>query len=87
MRSYLKGREMVPQKVQLEETDLEFIETACKVLNFKSRSEYMRAAIQEKIRADKRRLREIRRQEAMEAYGDDFDVAFEAIEAEGFEAR
>ena len=47
----------------------------------------MRAAIQEKIRTDKRRLRELRRQEAMQAYGDDFEVAFEAIEAEDFEAR
>ncbi len=78
---------MVPQKVQLEESDLEFIETACRLLKFKSKSEYMRAAIREKIRADKRRLRELRRRQAMRAYGDDFETAFESIEAEEFEAR
>lgn len=78
---------MVPQKVQLDETDLEFIETACEVLQFKSKSEYMRAAIQEKIRTDKRRLRELQRQQAMQAYGDDFEVAFESIEGGDFEAR
>ncbi len=78
---------MVPQKVQLEESDLEFIESACRLLKFKSKSEYMRAAIREKIHADRRRLRELRRRQAMRAYGDDFEVAFESIEAEGFEAR
>ncbi len=78
---------MVPQKVQLEEADLEFIENACKLLKLKSKSQYMRTAIQEKIRADKRRLRELRRHRAMRAYGDDFEVAFESIESEDFEAR
>ncbi len=77
---------MVPQKVQLAEADLEFIEAACKLLNFKSKSEYMRAAIRERIRADRRRLRELQRRQAMRAYGDDFEVAFESIEAEEFEA-
>jgi len=47
----------------------------------------MRAAIQEKIRADRRKLRELRRQQAMLAYGDDFDVAFEELEGEPFEDR
>ena len=78
---------MVPQKVQLDESDLEFIESACSVLDYKSKSEYMRAAIREKIRADRRTLRELKRQEAMAAYGDDFEVAFESIEAEDFEDR
>ena len=78
---------MVPQKVQLDEEDLAFIEAACKILEFRSKSEYMRAAIREKIRADRRRLREHRRQQAMLAYGDDFEVAFESIEGEDFETR
>ncbi len=78
---------MVPQKVQLSESDLRFIEMACQLLSFKSKSEYMRVAIQEKIRADRRKLRELRRQKAMLAYGDDFDVAFEALEGEPFEDR
>ena len=78
---------MVPQKVQLSESDLRFIETACEALSFKNKSEYMRVAIQEKIRADRRKLRELRRQQAMLAYGDDFDIAFEALEGEAFEDR
>lgn len=78
---------MVPQKVQLDESDLEFIESACSSLDYKSKSEYMRAAIREKIRADRRKLRDLKRREAMSAYGDDFDVAFESIEAEDFEDR
>ena len=78
---------MVPQKVQLDEADLEFIETAWVVLDYKSKSEYMRDAIQAKIRVDRRKLREIRRQKAMAAYGDDVDVAGEALEAEDFEGR
>lgn len=78
---------MVPQKVQLSESDLRFIEMACQALSFKSKSEYMREAIQEKIRADRRKLRELRRQQAMLAYGDDFEVAFEALEGAPFEDR
>lgn len=67
---------MVSQKVQLDESDLEFIESACFALDYKSKSEYMRAAIREKIRADRRKLRELRRQEAMAAYGDGFEVCW-----------
>lgn len=78
---------MIPQKVQLEEGDLEFIATACEVFKFKSKSEYMRSAIQEKIQADRRRLRELRRQRAMRDYGEGFEIAFEEIEGEDFEAR
>ena len=78
---------MVPQKVQLEESDLEFIESAWSTLDYKSKSDYMRAAIREKIRADRRKLRELRRQGAMAAYGGGFEVAFESIEAEDFEDR
>ncbi len=78
---------MVPQKVQLREEDLRFIETACAAFSFKSKSEYMRVAIQERIRADRRRLRERRRQQAMMAYADPSDIAFEALEGEDFEDR
>ena len=44
-------------------------------------------AIQERIRADRRRLRERRRQQAMLAYGDESDIVFEALEGEDFEDR
>ena len=75
------------QKVQLEPEDLEFIDRVCETLEYGSKSEYMRAAIQEKIRTDKRRLRELERQKAMKAYGDDYEDVFESIEGEPFEDR
>lgn len=78
---------MVPQKVQLSEEDLRFIEAACVAFRFKSKSEYMRVAIQEKIRTDRRRLRERRRQQAMLAYDSQPDVVFETLEGEDFEDR
>jgi len=79
---------MVPSKVQLEKEDLEFIEKLCSILKLKSKSEYMRAAIHERIRADKRRLREMKRQKAMEAYGGAaVENLFESIEAADFEKR
>ncbi len=78
---------MVPQKVQLAAEDLAFIESAWPVLSYRSKSDYMRSAILEKIRIDRRRLRELKRHEAMAGYADDFEVAFEAIEAEDFENR
>ncbi len=86
-RPLQRGGIMVPQKVQLESDDLKFIETACAVLNYRSKSEFMRMAIREKIRADRRRLRELKRRKAMAGYGGDFDVAFESIEGEDFESR
>ncbi len=79
---------MISQKVQLEESDVEFIRRACKLLRYRSRSQYIRDAIKDKIRADRARLRESRRQKAMQAYGEDeFDRPFEAIEGEDFADR
>lgn len=79
---------MIPLKVQLTEADLEFIEGACATLKYRSRSEYLREAIQKKIETDRARLREIRRQEAMKAYGNGhLDDAFEPIAGEDFEDR
>ena len=78
---------MISRKVQLDESDLDFIEEAWSVLNYKSKSEYMRVAIMEKIREDKKRLRELKRQAAMEAYRHGSENIFESIEAEDFEDR
>ncbi len=78
---------MITQKVQLAEEDLQFVEEACRELKYRSKSEYFRDAIRERIRSDRSRLRELKRQAAMEAYGDGFDRAFESIEGEDFEDR
>lgn len=78
----------VTQKVQLEESDLNFIEAVFSIFDYRSKSEYMREAIVAKIREDKRRLREMKCREAMEAYGEEtFENAFESVEAVDFEDR
>jgi len=77
----------VTQKVQLEPEDLEFIDRVCESLHYGSKSEYMRAAIRAKIRADKRRLRELERQRAMKGYSEDHQDIFESIAGEPFEDR
>ena len=78
----------VTQKVQLEERDLDFIEEVFPILDYKSKSEYMREAILAKIREDKKKLREMKCREAMEAYGEESpENAFESIEADDFEDR
>jgi len=78
---------MRTHKVQLNERELEFIEGAYAALNYKSKSAYMRAAIQDKIRVDQTKLRELKRRQAMAGYGAHLDHAFEALEAEDFEDR
>ena len=42
----------VTQKIQLEEKDLDFIEAVFSILDYKTKSEYMREAILAKIRDD-----------------------------------
>ena len=49
----------VTQTVRLEPEDVEFIDRICESPNYRSKSEFMRVAIREKIRADKRKLREL----------------------------
>ena len=72
----------------MEEKDLDFIEAVFSIFDYKSKSEYMREAILAKIREDKRKLREMKCREAMEAYGEEAsENVFESIEAEDFEDR
>jgi Arc/MetJ-type ribon-helix-helix transcriptional regulator len=73
------------QKVQLDPEDLELIDRVCEALGYGSKSEYMRAAIREKIRADKRKLRELERQKAMEGYAEGYEDVFESTAEEPFE--
>jgi len=76
------------QKVQLEQKDLDFIDAVFEILDYKSKSEYMREAILMKICQDKKKLREMKCREAIEAYGEEaLDNVFESIEAEDFEDR
>ena len=78
----------VTQKIQIEEKDLDFIEAIFSILNYKTKSEYMREAILAKIREDRKTLREMKCREAMEAYGEETtESVFESIEADDFEDR
>ena len=72
----------------MEPEDLEFIDRVCESLHYGSKSEYMREAIREKIRADKRRLRELERQRAMlKGYAKHDQDIFESLAGEPFEDR
>jgi hypothetical protein len=76
----------VTRKVHLDPDDLEFLSNGvCKFLGYRSKSEYMRVAIQEKIRGDKRTLRAMKRQKAAADYSKGYENAFASIAAEPFE--
>lgn len=79
---------LVQTKVQIEKESFDFIKKACKQLNYGSLSEYIRDAVQAKIRQDRGIMREIKRAAAMEMLGDaDPDNVFESIEGDEFENR
>ena len=79
---------MIQSKIQIEEKDFEFIKKACKDLSYKSLSQYMREAIQSKIREDRKKLKAIRRTKAMTQIGRTrYENVFEGLDGEDFEDR
>jgi Arc/MetJ-type ribon-helix-helix transcriptional regulator len=79
---------LVQSKVQLDKKDLEFIKKTYKTLSYKSLSDYMRAAINSKIKEDRKKIREIRRKEAFEMLGKSgHQNIFSSTEGEDFEDR
>lgn len=73
----------VQTKIQIDREDYYFIKNIHKKLNYKSQSEYMRKAIQEKVRVDRIRLRAMKRNRAMEMIGENQpDNHFRAIDEE-----
>ena len=79
---------LVQSKVQISQEDYEFIKKIYKDLRYKSLSEYMREAINNKVREDRVKLRELKRMAAMEMIGrGKYDNLFESIEEEDFESR
>ncbi len=79
---------MTQAKFQIEQADYDFIKTAYKLLDYNNYSEYMRDAIKDKIKADRKKLREIKRNLAMEQIGKTaYDDCFKSIEGEDFENR
>ena len=75
-------------KIQIDPKDYEFIKKVYKDLRYRSLSEYMREAVNAKVREDRKRLRELKRMAAMEMIGrTPYDNLFESIEGEDFENR
>jgi len=75
-------------KIQIDPKDYEFIKKVYKDLRYRSLSEYMREAVNAKVREDRKRLRELKRMAAMEMIGRaPYDNLFESIEEEDFENR
>ena len=79
---------MTQAKFQIDKEDYEFIKAAYKLLDYNNYSEYMRDAIKEKIKADRKKLREIKRILAMEQIGKAvYENVFDSLDGEDFESR
>jgi Arc/MetJ-type ribon-helix-helix transcriptional regulator len=60
---------LIQTKIQIDQEDYWFIKEIHKKLDYKSQSEYMRKAIRDKVKADRIRMREMKRKQAMEMIG------------------
>ena len=79
---------MTQAKFQIDQEDYEFIKAAYKLLDYSNYSEYMRAAIKEKIKGDRKKLRNIKRNLAMEQIGEAvYENHFDLLDGEVFEDR
>jgi len=79
---------LVQSKIQIEQEDYEFIKNIYKDLCYRSFSEYIRKAINAKVTADRKQLREVKRKRAMEMVGNtSYASLFEPIEGDDFENR
>jgi len=79
---------LVQTKVQIEKEGYDFIKKSHKELSYKSLSEYVRDAINVKIREDRRKIREKKMASAMELFAETpTDNLFESLEGEDFEER
>ena len=79
---------MIQSKIQLNSKDYEFIKKIYKDFQYRSLSEYIREAISKKVKEDRKKLRELKRQAAMEMIGEiPYENKFEPIEGDDFEIR
>lgn len=79
---------LVQTKVQIDRETYDFMKNRYRQLNYRSVSEYIRDALNLKIKEDRKRVRELTRAEAMEAIGrapaGDF---YESTQGDDFEDR
>ena len=88
MGSVNGGKSMIQSKIQIDEKDFEFIKKACMDLSYKSLSQYMREAIQSKIREDRKKLKALKQSTAMTQIGRTrYENVFEGLNGEDFEDR
>ena len=79
---------LIQTQIQVNPKDYEFVKKVYKDLRYKSLSEYMREAINAKVKQDRKRLREQKRIAAMEMIGKaPYENLFESIEGEDFESN
>jgi Arc/MetJ-type ribon-helix-helix transcriptional regulator len=79
---------LIQTKLQIDKESYDFIKKVHKKLNYRSLSEYIRAAVNAKIREDRRQIRAMTRAAAMEMLGEASpDNLFESIEGDDFEGR
>jgi hypothetical protein len=77
---------MIQNKIQIDEKDFEFIQKAYKLLSYNSLRHYMREAIQDKVRKDRKKLRALQRSAVVVGGGVD-ENRFESLEEEDFDNR
>lgn len=76
---------LIQTKIQIASEDYNFVKKSYKNLSYKSLSEYMRSAIQARIKEDRLKLREMKRNKAMEMIGQaSYENIFEPLEGEDF---
>jgi Arc/MetJ-type ribon-helix-helix transcriptional regulator len=79
---------LIPTKIQIDKKNYEFIKQIHKELHYKSLSEYIREAVNAKVKKDRKKLRELKRKTAIEMIGKaSYDNVFESIEGDDFENR
>ncbi len=79
---------MIQTKIQIDPENYEFIKKFHKELSYRTLSEYMREAVNAKVKEDRKRIRELKRIMAMEMIGESaYDDLFESIEGDDFEDR
>jgi len=79
---------LIPTKIQIDEKNYAFIKQVHKELDYKSLSEYIREAVDAKVKRDRKKLRELKRKAAIEMIGKaSYDNVFESIEGDDFENR
>ena len=77
---------LVQTKVRIDAKDHDFIKKTYKDFRYRSLSEYMREAVNAKVKEDRKRLREFKRVNAMEMIGRaQYDNIFKSIDGENFE--